>query len=170
MRAEQILREGRLLDALTELQEQIRSDPANAKLRIFLFQLLAVLGEWDRAMTQLNVAGDLDAGNLAMVQTYREALRCEVLRAEIFSGKRSPLVFGEPEQWVALVMEALRFGAEDRNAQSQKLRAQKACIISTLPKTSRSRRPSVCSLTAPNRSSRRSAGWRRASSALRPTS
>ncbi len=66
----------------------MRKDPANAKHRIFLFQLLAVLGQWERAMNQLNVAGELDAGTLAMVQTYREALRCEVLRGEIFAGRR----------------------------------------------------------------------------------
>ena len=43
-----------------------------------------------------------------MVQTYREALRCEVLRAEIFAGKRTPLVFGDPEPWLALLMQALK--------------------------------------------------------------
>ena len=63
--AEQHLQEGRLQEALAELQNQVRKDPANPKLRTFLFQLLAVLGEWDRALTQLNVAGELDAANLA---------------------------------------------------------------------------------------------------------
>jgi type VI secretion system protein ImpE len=70
--AEQHLQEGNLNEALIQLQNQVKKDPANAKLRTFLFQLLAVLGEWDRALTQLNVSGDLDAANLAMVQTYRE--------------------------------------------------------------------------------------------------
>ena len=103
---EDSLREGNLEETLRELQDQVRKAPANAKQRVFLFQLLALMGQWERAMTQLNVAGELDAGTLAMVQTYREALRCEVLRGEIFAGKRSPLVFGEPEEWFALLLES----------------------------------------------------------------
>jgi type VI secretion system protein ImpE len=57
-----------------------------------------------------------------MVEAYREALRCEVLRAEIFAGQRSPMVFGEPEQWVALLTEALRLTSQGQHAQSQPLR------------------------------------------------
>ena len=37
-----------------------------------------------------------------MVQTYRTALECEVLRTDIFAGRRSPVVFGHPEQWVVV--------------------------------------------------------------------
>jgi len=117
------LRDGSLAATLSELQNRVRSDPSNARDRISLFELLAVLGAWDRAMTQLDVAGELSAGALALVQTYREALRCEVLRAEVFAGKRSPLVFGQPEQWVALVIEALRLSAEGRHGEADDLRA-----------------------------------------------
>lgn len=120
--AEQSLREGGIEESLTQLQEQVRKDPSNAKYRVFLFQLLAVLGQWDRAFTQLKVAGELDAGTLAMVQTYREALRCEVLRQAIFAGKGTPLVFGKPERWVALLIEALRLTAEGDNAAAKPLR------------------------------------------------
>jgi type VI secretion system protein ImpE len=110
--------------ALGELQERVRKNPADAKLRIFLFQLLAIEGRWDRALTQLNVAGELDAGALAMVQTYREALQCEALRDEIFAGRRSPLIFGQPEPWVALLIEALRLGAAGEVEHSQQVREE----------------------------------------------
>lgn len=122
MQAEQSLREGRLQDALTELQAQVRKEPANAKYRIFLFQLLSVLGQWERASNQLNVLGEMDAETLPMVQTYREAVRCELLRAEVFAGHRSPLVFGDPEPWVALLLEALRLTAGGHHAQAQATR------------------------------------------------
>jgi type VI secretion system protein ImpE len=122
MAAEQLLGEGRLDDALAELKQQVRADAANPKHRIFLFQLLAVLGDWERAGTQLEVAGDLDPSALAMVQTYREALRCEVLRSQIFDGKRSPLVFGDPERWLALLLEALQLTAAGEDAKSAPLR------------------------------------------------
>ena len=124
MLADQSLREGRLDEALAQLQEQVRKDPANAKYRTFLFQLLSVMGQWERAMTQLKVVGELDAGTLAMVQAYREAVQCEALRAEVFSGERSPLVFGEPAPWVALLLEAQRHTAKDRHSQAAELRAK----------------------------------------------
>ena len=124
MLAEQSLSGGNLKDALAQLQDQVRRDPGNAKFRTFLFQLLSLTGNWERALTQLNVAGELDAGALAMVQTYREALRCEALRAEVFAGRRSPLVFGKPEQWVALLLEAMRLAAEGQGARSQEVRDQ----------------------------------------------
>ncbi len=124
MFAQQSLGEGGLDETLTQLQDQVRKDPANASHRIFLFQLLAVLGDWNRAATQLKVSGELDAGTLAMVQTYREALRCEVLRADIFAGRNTPLVFGQPEKWVALMIEALRPSAEGDHAGAQSLREE----------------------------------------------
>ncbi|MBB5502375.1 type VI secretion system accessory protein TagJ [Paraburkholderia sp. MM5384-R2] len=108
MNAEECLREGDLDGCLRELQKQVRKDPSKAAYRVFLFQLLAVTGAWDRALTQLNVVGELDAAALPMVQTYREALQCEALREAVFKGERAPLIFGEPTGWLALLLEALR--------------------------------------------------------------
>lgn len=123
MHPQDLIKEGRLADALAALQSQIRTDPSNAKYRVFLFQLLCVMGQWNRALTQLNVSGELDAQALPMVQTYREAIQCEALRAEIFAGKRVPLIFGEPEDWLGLLVEALRLDATDP-ARAAALRAQ----------------------------------------------
>jgi type VI secretion system protein ImpE len=122
--AEQSLQEGNLQEALVQLQNQVKKDPANAKLRTFLFQLLAVQGEWDRALTQLNVAGDLDAATLPMVQTYREAIRCELLRKDIFLGLKTPQIFGEPQQWIALLVQALKLTAHQQHTDANKLRDQ----------------------------------------------
>jgi len=124
MTAEESLREGNLEGSLRLLQMQVRNDPAKAAHRVFLFQLLAVLGAWDRALTQLNVAGDLDAAALPMVQTYREALQCEALREEVFNGTRAPMIFGEPTSWLALLVEALRLDAAGDHAAAVAAREQ----------------------------------------------
>src|SRR5262249_40748860 len=81
-------------------------------------------GQWERALTQLNVTGEMDAGTLAMVNTYREGIRCEMLRAEIFAGKRSPLVFGQPEPWVAQLVQALGHTAAGNHAAAAALGEQ----------------------------------------------
>jgi type VI secretion system protein ImpE len=122
--AERAVRDGDLPEALRVLQDQVRKDPSNAALRIFLFQLLSVLGQWERAQTQLSLAAELDARALAMAQMYREALRCEQLRAEVFAGKRSPVVFGEPDEWLALLIESLLVAGTARADQADALRQQ----------------------------------------------
>ncbi len=122
--AEQAVRDGDLDAASSHLQDAVRKDPAKSELRVFLFQLLCVKGEWERALTQLNVAADLDAGTLAMAQMYREAIRCEALRAEVFCGKTSPVVFGEPEEWLALLIESMLVTGTSRASEAPDLRAR----------------------------------------------
>ncbi|MFH1843614.1 MAG: type VI secretion system accessory protein TagJ [bacterium] len=113
-----------LQETLSRLQDRVRNEPANAKHRIFLFQLLAILGDWNRALNQLNVLKEMSPETIPMVVTYREAIRCEMLRAEIFAGQRSPVVFGEPESWTALLLESLRLTADENYSQAEELRAQ----------------------------------------------
>jgi type VI secretion system protein ImpE len=124
MNAAELVRAGRLDEALNALQEQIRSQPGNADLRVFLFQLLAVMGQWSRAQKQLGVAGELEAKALAMVQIYRAALECEALRAEVFAGRVTPVLLGEPADWVALLIQALRLDSEGQHEAAAKLRQQ----------------------------------------------
>jgi type VI secretion system protein ImpE len=121
--AEQSLKGGDPVAALAQLQEQVRAKPADPKLRVFLFQLLCVLGQWERALTQLTVASNLDAGALAMAQTYGEAVRCEGIRNEVFDGKKSPMIFGQPDQWLALLIESLLVAGLGEHERSQQLRA-----------------------------------------------
>ncbi len=117
------LLDGEVAEALEAVQNQVRAEPSEPLHRVFLFQLLSILGQWDRALTQLNVAGEMNAGNLGMVQVYREALASEALRVEVFAGHKTPLIFGDPEQWVALLLEALKLSASGEIVKSQEMRA-----------------------------------------------
>lgn len=118
------VRQGKLEEALTSVESAIRKAPAEPKHRVLLFQILSLMGKWDRAMTQLKVLGDMDAKTLPMVQTYRSVLLCEQLRAEVFAGKRTPLLFGEPPQWAALLVQALALAATGHEAEAGALHAQ----------------------------------------------
>jgi type VI secretion system protein ImpE len=122
--AEQSLKGGDPVAALAQLQEQVRAKPADPKLRIFLFQLLCVLGQWERALNQLDVASGLDPAALAMAQTYGDAVRCEAVRDDVFEGKKSPMIFGQPEQWLALLIESLLLANRGEPERSQQLRSQ----------------------------------------------
>jgi type VI secretion system protein ImpE len=107
---------------LEQLKQEVRKAPRDARLRTFLFQLFCVFGEWDRAVTQLTVAAELDPLAIPMLQAYRAAVRCEILRAKIFAGERTPTVFGHPESWMSLLIEANRVLAAGRVTEAAMLR------------------------------------------------
>jgi type VI secretion system protein ImpE len=131
--AEQHLRSGDPAAALARLQDDVRARPSDGKLRVFLFQLLCVLGQWERALNQLKVASELDPAALPMAQMYGDAVRCEAIRTAVFDGSKSPMVLGEPEQWLALLIESrLRAGhGEATQAEELRLRAFEEAPVSS---------------------------------------
>jgi len=124
MNAELLLQAGDPAAALEALQPEIRKKPADAKLRIFLFQLMALNGQWKRALTQLDLISELDVEALAMVHVYRDVINCELHREAVFQGKVRPLVMGEPQQWMAQLIEAQQAFARGDYATFESLNGQ----------------------------------------------
>src|SRR5690349_1309954 len=122
--AERALKEGDPHLALTRLQEDVRARPSDARLRVFLFQLLCVLGQWERALTQLKVSSELDPLALPMAQMYGDAIRCEAIREDVFAGRKSPMILGEPEEWLALLIESRLLAGRGEMAPAEDLRAR----------------------------------------------
>lgn len=104
--------------ALQRVQQDIRNNPADVKLRLCLFQLLAVQGQWQRALGQLQVIAQLDGSLMELAQTYRSAIRAEVHRNEVFAGKRRPLLLGEAAPWLVQLLDALQHDAKGDSAQA----------------------------------------------------
>ena len=122
MDAREALQSGDVRQSLDLLKAEVRRAPRDARLRTFLFQMFCITGEWDRALTQLSVAGELDADATPMVQTYQVAIRCEVLREKVFAGQRTPTVLGTPGEWLPLLIEATRLLASGQTEQAATLR------------------------------------------------
>ncbi|MEX5402657.1 type VI secretion system accessory protein TagJ [Stenotrophomonas sp. WED208] len=103
-----LLRAGDLGGALQAQRERVRAAPTAAAERVFLFQLLAVLGQWQRAEAQLQAAVQLDA-SLSLLGSAGHALLCaEQVRAEVFAGTRLPPVLGTPQPWLAPLLQAVQ--------------------------------------------------------------
>ena len=116
--AESLVRASQPKEALAQLTAAVKAAPARAELRIFLAQLLCVLGQWDRAHTQLNVIADMQSDAGPMREMVGHSLRCELIRKAVFEGKRSPMIFGQPEQWLALLIESLITGSHELAAKA----------------------------------------------------
>jgi len=124
MNAADVLKTEGPVQALQALQNEVRSRPADFKLRVFLAQLLCVLGQWERALNQLSVAAGLDALAVPMQQVYGDAIRCEGLRRAVFAGERTPMVFGEPDAWLACLLESMLRAGRGEDAAAESLRQQ----------------------------------------------
>lgn len=107
---------------LARLEAEIRRNPGDAKLRTYLFQVLVLRGDWNRALAQLQVTAQLTAAALPMAQAYREAIRAEAFRAEVFAGRRQPSILGTPPTWSGLLLESLREFGHGRVEAAERLR------------------------------------------------
>lgn len=122
MTAEEHIKAGNLDEALAAAREGVRNAPVEAGPRILLFQLYSVLGQWERALTQLNVLNDMDADCMLLARIFQPVLQCEALREEVFAGKRGPLIFGEPVEWIGLLVQANQLLAEGKTGPALELR------------------------------------------------
>ena len=121
MTAEEFIRSGDLEGALRALQEAIKKNPSDPKLRVFLFQLHCVNGNWEKALTQLSLVGEISAETMLLAQIFQPVVQCEALREEVFAGKRSPLIFGEPQEWMGWLVHANALLASGNTKEAREL-------------------------------------------------
>lgn len=124
MTAKDLIREGRLAEALAELQKAIRAQPGDAGLRVFLFQLCCLTGNLERAHTQLQVAAGFSEESEMLARVFLPLMECELLRRRVFAGATQPLVFGEPGVWVGSFLQAMVQHTQGNLEAAAKLREQ----------------------------------------------
>lgn len=84
--ADLLLRSGDLDGARAALVEAVRARPSDERARMFLFQLLAVAGEWDKAKRQLAALAQLSAEAQMLSVAYGQAIDAELERAQVLAG------------------------------------------------------------------------------------
>ena len=113
-----------LNEQLAELKNAIRAEPGKLALRVYYFQLLAVLGDWQKSLEQLQLCAQIDAKVTPMAKAYREAIRCEVFREEVFAGRKAPNILGEPAPWMGWLVDATKRLALGDASGAAELRSQ----------------------------------------------
>lgn len=118
--ADQLLRDGDLDGARSALVETVRSNPADARARMFLFQLLAVAGEWDKAAKHLEALAQISPEARMLATVYNMAMKAEEQRAAIWAGReRMPIIRGA---WAEGLAQAIMDFANGRIAEGQAAR------------------------------------------------
>jgi type VI secretion system protein ImpE len=101
MSSTELLAAGQLDDAIAAATEEVKKAPRNVHARIFLFELLAAAGQWERAQKHLDVLADQEEKMVEGIASYRGVLDAERLRARLFTTGQ-----GEPQQVTLAPAEA----------------------------------------------------------------
>ena len=111
--AGRLFREGNVTDALSAATAAVRKTPTDIGARVLMAELLAFSGNIERADVVLDAAADLDPSTAVVVAEFRQLLRGELARRQLFTDGRVPEFLGEPsaaQQSALAAIVALRNG------------------------------------------------------------
>ncbi len=92
MNPDELVRAGKLTEAIQALVTALRDHPADTKRRTFLFELLCFAGQYDRAEKHLNVLAQTNQDSEMGGLLYRSALAAERKRQALFESRQYPAV------------------------------------------------------------------------------
>jgi type VI secretion system protein ImpE len=89
------------------VKESIRDQPQTTAHRFALASLMALRGDYDHALQQVQTLALLDKEFVLTAQMLRMLIRAERIRERTFAGTCRPLILGQPESWLGVYLEAL---------------------------------------------------------------
>lgn len=122
--ADERFQAGDLDGARAALIETIKSAPSDQGARMFLFQLQCVLGEWDKAQSQLRALAQLSPEAQMLAVTYNMAIDAERAREAAFAGQGQPALLVGSSPWAGDLAAALGAQAQGRFDEAEERRAK----------------------------------------------
>jgi type VI secretion system protein ImpE len=92
-----LFRDGRLADAVAAAGAAVKAAPADLGQRVLLAEMLLFAGNLERADVILDAASQVDPSALTVVAEFRQLLRAETARRQLYRDGRVPEFLGEPE-------------------------------------------------------------------------
>jgi type VI secretion system protein ImpE len=113
--ADALLRQGDVDGARAALIEAVRAHPGDQQTRMFLFQLLSINGEWDKARSQLQALTQLSPEAQMLAVTYNQAIDAEKQRAAVFAGAADMEILAGDGGWADGIAAAITLFARGEN-------------------------------------------------------
>ncbi len=108
--AKKLLESGNLKGAVEAALAFVKANPTNPSARIFLFELSAFAGDWERAKRQLDVIGHQDTTAMIGSKIYEQCIIAEGKRADFFSKGAKPEFLSTPPDYIyGILMANTRF-------------------------------------------------------------
>lgn len=120
--ADAALAAGDLAAARAALVDAVRQSPGDAKARMFLWQLMAVAGEWDKAATQLRGLASVSPEAQMLATVYGQATTLEATRAAAYAGRAPFYVLVPSSPWVDTLAAGLTALAKGETEEGARLR------------------------------------------------
>jgi type VI secretion system protein ImpE len=120
--ADELLKSGDIDGARAALVEAVKRGPSDQPARMFLFQLLCVSGEWDKAAAQLRALAQLSPEAQMLAVTYNMAIEAERFRAKVFAGEAQPALLVSSSVWAGDLAGALAALTQGRLAEAEAMR------------------------------------------------
>jgi type VI secretion system protein ImpE len=102
-----LFRTGKLTDAIAAAQATLRKAPTDLGARVLLAELLAFSGNLERADVILDAASTIDPSSALVVAEFRQLVRADMARRQLFRDGRVPEFLGEPTDTQRLQLAAL---------------------------------------------------------------
>lgn len=110
-------------EAIAAMNGRVKANPSDAKPRIYLAELLCLAGNLERADLQLDTASKVDTTVAVWVAAFRNVLRAELSRREVFEQGRAPEFVGQPGPVLTAHLKALLALREGAGAEAADLLA-----------------------------------------------
>lgn len=104
--ASQLYQDGKLEEAISAIQDDIKKNPVNTAKRGFLAELLCFAGELERADKQLDVITSQEPEAAAGLAFWRQVIRAEQARQDFYSSGRAPHFIGDPTPMIENLIKA----------------------------------------------------------------
>lgn len=91
-----LFRAGRLADAVSAANDAVRKAPTDVGARVLLAELLVFSGNLERADVVLDACGDIEPAVAVVIAEFRQILRGEVARRQVFRDGRVPEFLIDP--------------------------------------------------------------------------
>jgi type VI secretion system protein ImpE len=111
---------GKLSEALAAATAAVKAAPTDLGQRVLLAELLLFAGNLERADVILDAASQIDPSALLVVSEFRQLLRAETARRQLYRDGRVPEFLGEPEFTEQASLAAFVAMREHEPAEAQK--------------------------------------------------
>jgi type VI secretion system protein ImpE len=118
MTATDLFKAGKLDEAVAAQLQEVKAHPGDHGKRLFLFELLAFSGDWERARRQLEVVKYDDVQLEAATQAYANLVKAEEKRQLVFRDGTPPQFLAEPPAHVKPRLEALNWLLQGKQAEA----------------------------------------------------
>jgi type VI secretion system protein ImpE len=104
------------------LVDTVKRAPGDAAARMFLWQVMALSGEWDKAGSQLRQLAQVSAEAQMLATVYDQAMAAEKTRADAYAGQAPFNVLVASSPWIVTLAKSLDALAGKDAATAERLR------------------------------------------------